>query len=76
VLGYLIQLIVGIVAALWLLLVALAQYQCSLIPWVGSCHGADSNGWLVPLLLAPFGVPALIASIVILTIRWIARSGD
>jgi hypothetical protein len=76
VLGYLVQGIVGIVAALWLSIVGLAQYHCSVIPWIGTCKSFDEDAWLVPLFLAPIGVPALIASIVILAIRWIARAQD
>lgn len=76
VLGYLLQGIVGIVAVFWLSIVGLAQYHCSVIPWVGSCGRVGGDAWLVPILLAPVGVPALIASIVILAIRWIARTGD
>lgn len=73
--GYLLQGIAGIGAVLWLSSVALAQYHCSVIPWIGSCNKLN-NAWLLPILLAPVGVPALIASIVILAIRWIARSSD
>lgn len=75
ILGYLLQGIVGIIAVLWLSTVGLAQYHCSVIPWVGSCNKLN-NAWLLPILLSPVGFPAFIASIVILAIRWIARSGD
>jgi hypothetical protein len=75
VVGDLLQGIAGIVAVLWLSTLGLAQYHCSVIPWVGSCDKLN-NAWLLPVLFAPIGFPALIASIVILAIRWIARSSD
>lgn len=57
VLGYLLQGIVGIVAVFWLSIVGLAQYHCSVIPWVGSCGRVGGDAWLVPILLAPVAVP-------------------
>jgi hypothetical protein len=56
-----------VVAGLFLLTVVWAQFVCSLIPSVGTqCRGPELDAWMLPFLLAPFGVPALISSIAIL----------
>jgi hypothetical protein len=56
-----------LVSAAFIFTVVVAQLLCSQIPSVGhQCSTADGNVWMVPVLLAPIGVPALIASVLIL----------
>ena len=48
-------------AVSYLLTVAWARANCSLIPVFGrQCHGPDLGAWMVPFFLAPIGIPALI----------------
>ncbi|CCE09129.1 hypothetical protein BRAS3843_3040014 [Bradyrhizobium sp. STM 3843] len=60
-------------ATFYVLTVLWAQLNCSLIPMLGSpCHGSERDAWMVPLFLAPIGVPALIGLAVML---WGPRRG-
>jgi hypothetical protein len=57
-----------VVAALWLSLVAYAQYQCPL----PSCNGGGTIGWYLPLFTSPIGgfaVPGLILMAIVRIFR-------
>jgi hypothetical protein len=42
------------------------QLNCSIIPSVGhQCHGQDTMIWLFPLVFSAIGIPAVLASIII-----------
>jgi hypothetical protein len=65
-----------LVAILWLGLIAFAQYNCSIIPSVGhECHGqGDGDIWLLPIFYGQIGLPAFIASILIIIVPKILRN--
>jgi len=55
-----------LLAALWLGTVVDVQLNCSIIPSVGhQCHGQDTMIWLFPLVFSAIGIPAVLASIII-----------
>jgi hypothetical protein len=55
-----------IAAAVFVLTIAAAQLSCSQIPSIGNqCHGSDGVVWVLPFFIAPIGIPALVAAIVI-----------
>jgi len=54
----------------WLALIFFAQKTCSILPSVGhQCHGPDLDVWMLPIVCAFLGLPALAASIVIIVTR-------
>jgi hypothetical protein len=54
-------------AASYLLTIAWAQANCSLLPVLGrQCNGPDRDVWMIPLFLAPIGIPAVIGVAVML----------
>jgi len=56
-----------VVSAAFIFTIIVAQSFCSQIPSLGhQCTGQDGNIWMAPVILSPIGVPALIASILIL----------
>jgi hypothetical protein len=55
-----------IAAAVFVLTIASAQLECSVIPSISrQCHSSDGDVWMMPLFFAPIGIPALIATIAI-----------
>ena len=59
-----------LLAAVFLLLIAFAQFTCSLIPGVGTqCHDPRLDVWMLPFFFAPIGIPTVIASLKML-MRW------
>jgi hypothetical protein len=51
----------------WLALIVAAQQTCSILPSIGhQCHGPEGDVWMLPFFLAIIGLPAVIASIVII----------
>jgi hypothetical protein len=51
----------------WLALIVAAQQTCSILPSIGhQCHGPEGDVWMLPFFLGIIGLPALIASIVII----------
>jgi hypothetical protein len=64
------------VAILWLGLIAFAQYNCSIIPSVvgHECGGGEGDIWLLPVFYGQIGLPAFIASILIIIVPKILRN--
>jgi hypothetical protein len=63
------------VALGWLALIVAAQETCSILPSIGhQCHGPDGDVWMLPFFLGIIGLPALIASIIIVVVSAIRRS--
>jgi hypothetical protein len=59
----------------WLALIVLAQQTCSILPSIGhQCHGPDGDVWMLPFFLGIIGLPALIASIIIVIVAAVRRS--
>lgn len=56
-----------LVALLWLGLVAVALYVCN------GCSGPNGDIWLVVLIYAQIGFPALVASIIIIVVSRVRR---
>jgi hypothetical protein len=51
----------------WLALIVAAQQTCSILPSIGhQCHGPEGDVWMLPFFLGIIGLPALIASIIII----------
>jgi hypothetical protein len=66
----LLQTISGCIAAVWLLLIAVAQLNCSIFPAIGHiCSGGEGDIWLLPFMYAPIGGLALATWLVIILIR-------
>jgi hypothetical protein len=58
----------------WLALIFAAQSTCSIFPSIGhQCHGPDGDIWMLPFFYGIIGLPALIASIVIVVIAMVRR---
>ena len=54
------------IAALFVVIILWAQNSCSLIPSIGhQCNGPEGDAWMLPFMLAPVGIPALIYSVVL-----------
>jgi hypothetical protein len=59
----------------WLALVVIAQRTCSIFPSIGhQCHGPEGDIWMPPFFYSLLGLPALIASIVIVTNAVVRRA--
>lgn len=59
----------------WLALIVLAQQTCSIFPSIGhQCHGPDGDVWMLPFFLGIIGLPALMASIIIIIVAAVRRS--
>jgi hypothetical protein len=59
----------------WLALIVIAQDTCSILPSIGhQCHGPDGDIWMLPFFLGIIGLPALIASIIIIIVAAVRRS--
>jgi lysylphosphatidylglycerol synthetase-like protein (DUF2156 family) len=62
--------VIYVVAAIWLLLIAYAQMNCSQVPWLGTqCHDERGDVWMLPFFSAPIGLPAFVISVVLLIVR-------
>jgi len=62
------------VALGWLALIFAAQSTCSIVPSVGrQCHGPDGDVWMLPFFFGIIGLPALIASIILIVIALMRR---
>ena len=61
-----VQIIIVIIGVGWFVTLLQAQLTCSLIPSIGP-HCTDGKGeiWMLPTFTAAIGMPALIASLVI-----------
>jgi hypothetical protein len=61
-----VQIIIVIVGGGWAFTLVQAQLTCSLIPSIGR-HCTDGRGeiWMLPIFTAAIGIPALLASVVI-----------
>jgi hypothetical protein len=58
----------------WLALILAAQNTCSILPSIGhQCHGPDGDIWMLPFFFGLIGLPALIASIIIIVVALIRR---
>ena len=58
----------------WLALIFIAQSTCSILPSVGhQCHGPEGDVWMLPFFYGIIGLPALIASIIIIVIALMRR---
>jgi hypothetical protein len=63
-------------AVLWLGLVGVIQYTCSAFPSVvgHQCHGsAYADIWFLPIFFSPIGIPAVVASIIIIIVATVRR---
>jgi hypothetical protein len=61
-----VQIIIVIIGGGWAFTLWQAQTTCSLIQSIGPhCTGGKGEIWMLPIFTAPFGIPALIASVVI-----------
>jgi len=59
----------------WLILIFLAEQTCSIFSSIGhQCHGPEGDVWMLPFFYAIIGLPALIASIVIIIFAAVRRS--
>ena len=64
------QVISGCIAACWLLLIAFAQFNCSIFPGFGhQCSRGEGDIWLLPFIYSPVGGVGLIVWLVIIGIR-------
>jgi len=51
----------------WLALVFIAQRICSILPSTGhQCHGPEGDVWMLSFFYGIIGLPALIASVIII----------
>ena len=58
----------------WLALIFIAQSACSILPSIGhQCLGPDGDIWMLPFFYRVLGLPALIASIIIIVIALMRR---
>ena len=58
----------------WLALIFIAQSTCSILPSIGhQCHGPEGDIWMLPFFYGLLGLPALIASIIIIVIALMRR---
>lgn len=48
-------------AALFLAMIAMANAACPML----RCNGPEGDGWMLPFLFAPIGIPALIGTVVL-----------
>jgi hypothetical protein len=63
-----------ILALGWLALIVVSQGTCSILPSVGhQCHGPEGDVWMLPFFYGIIGLPALIASIIIIVIALMRR---
>jgi hypothetical protein len=54
-------------ALAWLAVIVVAQQVCSIVPSIGhQCNGPQLDVWMGPYLAGVIGLPATIASIIIL----------
>ena len=61
-----------LLAGFFVFLIALAQLSCPVL--IGTqCSMGGGDIWMLPFFYAPIGIPAVIASIVILIVRAIRR---
>ena len=59
----------------WLALIVIAQQTCSILPSIGhQCHGPEGDIWMLPFFYGIIGLPALIASIIIIILAVVRRS--
>jgi hypothetical protein len=72
------QIISGVLATFWLILIGLAQVNCSIIPsFERQCSGGDGDIWLLPFLYSPIGGIALLVLVISTFVRWYSpRSRD
>ena len=58
----------------WLTLIVIAQRVCSIFPPIGhQCHGPEGDIWMLPFFYGILGLPALIASIIIIVMALMRR---
>jgi hypothetical protein len=58
----------------WLALIFVAQSTCSILPSIGhQCHGPEGDVWMLPFFYSIVGLPALVASIIIIVIALMRR---
>ena len=62
-------------AALWLVLIGIIQDTCSIFPSVGhQCHDTGyADIWFLPIFFSPIGIPAVVASIIIIIVAAVRR---
>ena len=66
--------IYAVVATLWLLTVAYAQFRCSLIPSIGHhCNDPTLDVWLLPFITAPIGGFAVLGLILMALVHLFRR---
>ena len=65
------QIISGILVAFWLILIGLAQVNCSIFPSFGrQCSHGEGDIWLLPFMYSPIGGIALLVWVAITLVRW------
>jgi len=58
----------------WLALIFVAQSTCSILPSTGhQCHGPEGDIWMLPFFYGIIGLPALLASLIIIVIALMRR---
>jgi hypothetical protein len=63
-----------LLAVLWLGLIVWAQSECPInSPPVGECRMGGGDIWLLPILYSLVGIPAVIASIIIVIVAMVRR---
>jgi hypothetical protein len=64
-----------LIAFAWLASVVIAQWECSIIPSIGNrqCHNGEGDVWLLPFVFSQIGIPALLASIIIIIVTRVRR---
>jgi hypothetical protein len=61
----LVRMLVYAAAALFVVSLIFAQQACSIFPSFGhQCNGPEGDAWMLPFILAPIGLPAMIAALV------------
>jgi hypothetical protein len=63
-------------AVLWLVLIGIIQSTCSAFPSVVGprCHDTGyADIWFLPIFFSPIGIPAVVASIIIIIVAMVRR---